>query len=131
MLFRILATPDSMTLTDAALAAELAKDAGKLLLGVRDELGFLDPRALGAAGDKRANALILERLRDERPEDGVLSEEAHDDLTRLRRPGLDRRPARRHAGILVPRARRLGRPRRAVAGGRRDQRRRRRTARRW
>src|SRR5581483_6534159 len=74
-----------MTLTDAALAAELAEDAGELLLGVRDELGFLDPRALGAAGDKRANALILERLRDERPDDGVLSEEAHDDLTRLRK----------------------------------------------
>ena len=74
-----------MTLTDAALAAEIAEEAGRLLLGVRDELGFDDPRALGAAGDKRANALILERLRDERPGDGVLSEEAHDDLVRLRR----------------------------------------------
>jgi 3'(2'), 5'-bisphosphate nucleotidase len=72
-----------VTLTDAALAAELAEDAGKLLLEVRDELGFDDPRALGAAGDKLANALILDRLRDERPGDGVLSEEAHDDLTRL------------------------------------------------
>ena len=74
-----------MTLTDAALAAEIAADAARLLLDVRDELGFDDPRTLGAAGDKRANALILERLRDERPRDGVLSEEAHDDLTRLRR----------------------------------------------
>jgi 3'(2'), 5'-bisphosphate nucleotidase len=73
-----------VTRTDAALAAELAEDAGRLLLDVRDELGFDDPRALGAAGDKRANALILDRLRDERPGDGVLSEEAHDDLSRLR-----------------------------------------------
>jgi 3'(2'), 5'-bisphosphate nucleotidase len=73
-----------VTLTDAALAAELADEAGRLLLEVRDEVGFDDPRALGAAGDKRANALILDRLRDERPGDGVLSEEAHDDLTRLR-----------------------------------------------
>ena len=72
-----------MTLTDAALAAELADAAGRLLLEVRDELGFADPWALGAAGDKRANALILERLRDERPDDGVLSEEAHDNLRRL------------------------------------------------
>jgi 3'(2'), 5'-bisphosphate nucleotidase len=66
------------------LAAELAEAAGQLLLAVRDELGFDDPRALGAAGDKRANALILERLRAERPGDGVLSEEAHDDLGRLK-----------------------------------------------
>lgn len=74
-----------MTLTDAALAAELAEAAGDLLLGVRNELGFGDPWTLGVAGDKRANALILERLREERPDDGVLSEEAHDDLTRLRK----------------------------------------------
>ena len=73
-----------MTLSDAALAAQIAEDAGRLLLGVRDELGFDDRRALGNAGDKRANALILDRLRDERPADGLLSEEAHDDLTRLR-----------------------------------------------
>lgn len=73
-----------MSLSDAALAAELADAAGRLLLEVRDELGFGDPWALGAAGDKRANALILERLRDERPGDGVLSEEAHDNLHRLR-----------------------------------------------
>src|ERR1700739_716387 len=70
-------------LTDAALAAELAQGAGELLLAVRAELGFGDPWALGAAGDKRANAMILERLHDERPADGVLSEEAHDDLARL------------------------------------------------
>lgn len=74
-----------MSLTDAELAAELAEDAGKLLLEVRDEVGFYDRRGLGAAGDKRANALILDRLRDERPGDGILSEEAHDDLSRLRR----------------------------------------------
>ena len=73
-----------MPLTDAALAAEIAEAAGELLLDVRDELGFDDPRALGAAGDLRANTLILDRLRDERPADGVLSEEAHDDLARLR-----------------------------------------------
>ncbi|HUO39363.1 MAG TPA: 3'(2'),5'-bisphosphate nucleotidase CysQ [Mycobacterium sp.] len=73
-----------MTLTDAELAAQLARDAGNLLLEVRGEVGFADRRALGATGDKRANTLILDRLREERPGDGILSEEAHDDLTRLR-----------------------------------------------
>lgn len=72
-----------MTLTDAALAADLAEDAGKLLVTVRDEVGFDFPPALGDAGDVRANTLLLRRLRDERPGDAVLSEEAHDDLKRL------------------------------------------------
>jgi 3'(2'), 5'-bisphosphate nucleotidase len=71
--------------TDAALAAEIAQAAGELLLGVREEVGFSDPWALGDAGDKRANTLILDRLRDARPDDAVLSEEAHDDLIRLHR----------------------------------------------
>lgn len=65
------------------MAADLAEDAGKLLLAVREEIGFEDPWALGDAGDQRANTLLLRRLRTERPGDAVLSEEAHDDLTRL------------------------------------------------
>jgi 3'(2'), 5'-bisphosphate nucleotidase len=71
-------------LTDAALAADLAADAGKLLLEVRDEIGFGHPWALGDAGDFHANELLLRRLRAERPGDAVLSEEAHDDLVRLK-----------------------------------------------
>jgi 3'(2'), 5'-bisphosphate nucleotidase len=69
--------------TDAELAADLAADAGKLLLEVRDEVGFGHPWALGDAGDFHANELLLRRLRAERPGDAVLSEEAHDDLVRL------------------------------------------------
>jgi 3'(2'), 5'-bisphosphate nucleotidase len=72
-----------MSLTDAALAAEVAREAGELLLAVRDEIGFADPYDLGDAGDKRANVLILDRLRDERPDDAVLSEEAVDDVSRV------------------------------------------------
>ena len=72
-----------MTLTDAALAAELAVEAGKLLLAVRDEVGFSQPWHLGDAGDGRANRLILDGLRDARPGDAVLSEESPDDLARL------------------------------------------------
>lgn len=76
--------PVAHDLTDAALAADLAADAGKLLLAVREEFGFGHPWALGQAGDIEANSLILRRLRAERPGDAVLSEEAHDDLVRLK-----------------------------------------------
>ncbi len=72
-----------MTLTDAALAAELARDAGELLLAVRKEEGLWDPYDLGDAGDTRANTLILDGLARARPEDAVLSEEAVDDLSRV------------------------------------------------
>jgi 3'(2'), 5'-bisphosphate nucleotidase len=72
-----------MSLTDAALAAEVAADAGELLLAVREEIGFYDPYDLGDAGDKRANTLILDRLQLDRPGDAVLSEEAVDDVSRV------------------------------------------------
>ena len=75
---------DVVSRTDAELAADLAEEAGRLLLEVRREIGHDWPPALGDAGDVRANALLLSRLREERPGDAVLSEEAHDDLTRLR-----------------------------------------------
>ena len=73
-----------MTRTDAELAADLAEEAGRLLLKVRAQIGHDFPPALGDAGDVAANALLLRRLHAERPGDAVLSEEAHDDLTRLR-----------------------------------------------
>ena len=72
-----------MSLTDAELAAELAEEAGRLLLTIREQVGHDFPPALGDAGDVHANALLLGRLRAERPGDAVLSEEAHDDLQRL------------------------------------------------
>lgn len=79
------AAPDlTDDLTDAELAADLAADAGKLLLQVRAEIGFDQPWRLGEAGDRQANSLLLRRLQAERPGDAVLSEEAHDDLARLK-----------------------------------------------
>jgi 3'(2'), 5'-bisphosphate nucleotidase len=72
-----------VSLTDAELAAELAEEAGRLLLAVREDVGHDFPYALGEAGDVHANALLLKRLRAQRPGDAVLSEEAHDDLKRL------------------------------------------------
>jgi 3'(2'), 5'-bisphosphate nucleotidase len=77
------AADESDEMTDAALAADLAAEAGELLLKVRDEVGFGYPWALGDAGDSLANELILRRLHVERPADAVLSEEAYDDLSRL------------------------------------------------
>ncbi|WP_308214820.1 inositol monophosphatase family protein, partial [Mycolicibacter minnesotensis] len=72
-----------MSLTDAALAAEVAREAGEMLVAMREEIGFYDPYDLGDAGDRRANTLILNRLRAERPNDAVLSEEAVDDIARV------------------------------------------------
>ncbi|MEO8815877.1 MAG: inositol monophosphatase family protein [Mycobacterium sp.] len=70
-------------MTDAALAAELALEAGKLLLTVREQVGFDHPGQLGDAGDRQANELILDLLRAVRPGDAVLSEESPDDLARV------------------------------------------------
>ena len=69
------ATPDAAASEDAAFAAALAAEAGEVLLEIRDELGFDDPKALKAAGDRRANEFLLGRLAAERPDDAVLSEE--------------------------------------------------------
>lgn len=55
-----------------------------MLVALRAEIGFEDSYDLGDAGDRAANTLILERLREHRPDDAVLSEEAADDLMRLR-----------------------------------------------
>ena len=46
---------DSPDVTDAALAAQVAQEAGELLLKVRDEIGYYDPYDLGDAGDALAN----------------------------------------------------------------------------
>jgi 3'(2'), 5'-bisphosphate nucleotidase len=66
---------------DHELAASLATAAGELLLQIRPTIA--DPKELKAAGDARANVLILDRLRPARPDDAILSEESADDLARL------------------------------------------------
>jgi len=66
---------------DSALAAAIAEEAGQLLLALRPTIA--DPTELKAAGDARANVLILDRLHRARPEDAILSEESADDLERL------------------------------------------------
>ncbi len=69
-------------LDDIALARRLAREAGVLLMYLR-EGGAHEGRALGDAGDRQANVLLLKALAAERPNDAVLSEESVDDGKRL------------------------------------------------
>jgi 3'(2'), 5'-bisphosphate nucleotidase len=71
---------------DHALARELAGRAGELLLELRDGWSG-DPAGLRAEGDRQSNELLVAQLRDQRPGDGILSEESPDDGVRL---GLSR-----------------------------------------
>jgi 3'(2'), 5'-bisphosphate nucleotidase len=66
-------------------AERLATRAGRLLLRVREESPDADGRALGARGDRESHALIMDALRREYPEDGILSEEGKDDEARLKK----------------------------------------------
>lgn len=69
-------------MTDAELAAHLADVAGQILLTVRGA-GVICGKALGDAGDATANQFLVAALRDQRPDDGLLSEESKDTPERL------------------------------------------------
>lgn len=69
-------------LTDADLAAHLAEVAGRILLEVRRS-GLFSGKALGKAGDQTANQFLVHALREQRPDDGILSEEERDNFERL------------------------------------------------
>ncbi|MFI8668300.1 3'(2'),5'-bisphosphate nucleotidase CysQ [Qipengyuania sp. NPDC077410] len=69
-------------MTDAELAAHLAKIAGNILIEVRDS-GMFTGKALGKAGDQTANQFLVSALREQRPDDGLLSEESRDTDERL------------------------------------------------
>ena len=70
-------------MTDLELASHIATVAGKLLLELQQS-GLFSEKALGKAGDRVANAFILEALKQQRPEDGILSEEEKDNPERLK-----------------------------------------------
>jgi 3'(2'), 5'-bisphosphate nucleotidase len=72
--------PNSMN--DVELAAHLAETAGKILVQVRDS-GLFSAKALGKAGDQTANQFLVHALREQRPDDGLLSEEMKCDGSRL------------------------------------------------
>ncbi|WP_395310563.1 3'(2'),5'-bisphosphate nucleotidase CysQ [Mycobacterium sp. AMU20-3851] len=70
-------------MSDHELAAQLATEAGELLLGVRTELADADAADRKAAGDKRSHDFLMAALARHRPGDVVLSEEGADDRARL------------------------------------------------
>jgi 3'(2'), 5'-bisphosphate nucleotidase len=74
-----------VSLTDAALAALLAEEAGNLLLSHRTKLVAegIAGKELGLAGDAHANAYLCKMISRLRPDDGLLSEESRDTLDRL------------------------------------------------
>jgi 3'(2'), 5'-bisphosphate nucleotidase len=74
------AVPASMD--DVALARAIAEAAGRLLVDVQRS-GLFDGKALGKVGDRAANALIIEALKTNRPDDAILSEEEKDSADRL------------------------------------------------
>jgi 3'(2'), 5'-bisphosphate nucleotidase len=69
-------------MNDAELAAHLAEVAGRLLIEVRAS-GMLSLKALGKAGDATANQFLCHAIAEQRPEDGLLSEEEKDNPARL------------------------------------------------
>jgi len=71
-------------MTDAELASHLAEVCGRLLLEVRAS-GMLSMKALGKAGDATANQFLVHAIREQRPDDGLLSEEEKDNAERLAR----------------------------------------------
>ena len=71
-------------MNDHELAAQLAGEAGRLLLGVRAELAEAPAEERKAQGDKRSHDFLMGELRRARPSDAVLSEEGLDDVARLR-----------------------------------------------
>jgi 3'(2'), 5'-bisphosphate nucleotidase len=70
-----------MPFDDDRLAAELAEQAGKLLLDLRAEGG--EPGDLRKAGDRLSHEFLAAELAARRPGDAVLSEEGKDDRARL------------------------------------------------
>ncbi|SES01932.1 3'(2'),5'-bisphosphate nucleotidase CysQ [Corynebacterium cystitidis] len=68
--------------SDSRLTNLIAQGTGEILKGIRG-VGTLRGRELGEAGDDLAQNWIARVLRQHRPDDGFLSEEAADNPTRL------------------------------------------------
>ncbi len=66
---------------DHQLAAQLAEDAGALLLSLREQLAAdgADARTIKDVGDRAGHEWLVEQLATARPADAVLSEEATED----------------------------------------------------
>jgi 3'(2'), 5'-bisphosphate nucleotidase len=73
--------PATTPLDDVALARHIAATAGEILL-ILQRSGLFEGKSLGKAGDRVANAFIMEALAKARPGDAVLSEEEKDNPSR-------------------------------------------------
>jgi 3'(2'), 5'-bisphosphate nucleotidase len=69
--------------SDHELARLAAVAAGRVLMALRDEIGFDDPKLLRDEGDRTAHVLLMQLLAEQRPDDAVLSEEGLDGKERL------------------------------------------------
>jgi 3'(2'), 5'-bisphosphate nucleotidase len=72
-----------MSESDAQLAAQLASEAGEILLELQLS-STARGKELGQIGDQRANSYLMQALRNARPNDAILSEEESDNLVRLK-----------------------------------------------
>ncbi len=75
------------TRTDADLSRDVAQQAGRLLLELRENYGPIDDKdaanALRKQADRASHELIMAELTAARPQDAILSEEGKDDAARL------------------------------------------------
>ena len=69
-------------MNDTELARQIAETAGRMLVELRNS-GLFAGKELGKAGDEIANAFIMRALRQNRPDDAILSEEERDNAARL------------------------------------------------
>jgi 3'(2'), 5'-bisphosphate nucleotidase len=73
----------SANMSDVELARHIAETAGRILVELQSS-GLFEGKALGKAGDRTANAFIMEALKANRPDDAILSEEEKDNPERLK-----------------------------------------------
>lgn len=79
---------DAARVSDAELAVTVAKQAGALLLDLRENFGPVDPEdkvrrtELKDAADAASHDLIMSMLSTARPQDAILSEEGVDEVAR-------------------------------------------------
>ncbi len=72
----------TLGLSDVGLSRHIAEVAGRILLELQRS-GLFEGKTLGKAGDRTANAFIIEALKTNRPDDALLSEEEKDNPERL------------------------------------------------
>src|SRR5260370_41530836 len=89
------AVPESDYQNEIAVATELARAAGAVLLEhyfspflVEQKVNALDELEEVTAADREANELIVTRLKKEFPDDGILAEESTDSEQRLAKNGV-------------------------------------------